>query len=173
MQSTLQHFRVQLVLHAQIRDLFLHSLELARTRGLLKGRSLQVALHTTPILRRGPRRTPNYLLADIRHKQGVSWDRILSVHDPEMCHGRKSNSQSFDGHKAAVAVDPPPRGPSQFITVVAVLLVNGPDAQCVLELMAHSERDNGVPVTATIADAAYGDGYTRQNYVDAPALFPL
>ena len=36
----------------------------------------------------------------------MSRNRIVSVHDPEMCHGRKSRSQRFDGHKAAVGVDP-------------------------------------------------------------------
>ena len=36
----------------------------------------------------------------------MSRNRIVSVHDPEMRHGRKSRSQRFDGHKAAVAVDP-------------------------------------------------------------------
>ena len=132
-----------------------------------------MALDTTPILRRGAVKDTYYLLADIRLKQGVSWDRILSVHDPEMCHGRKSSSQRFDGHKAAVAVDPAPRRPPQLITAVAVLSGNAPDAHGVLELVAQSERHTGVPVTATIADAAYRDGYTRQNSVDAPAFFPL
>ena len=41
--------------------------------------------------------------ADLR--DGVSRDRILSVHDPEMRHGHKSSSRRFDGHKAAVVVD--------------------------------------------------------------------
>ena len=34
-------------------------------------------------------------------KDGVSRDRMMSVHDPEMRHGRKSSSRRFDGHKAA------------------------------------------------------------------------
>ena len=34
-------------------------------------------------------------------KQGVSRDRIVSVHDPEMRHGRKSSSTRFDGHKTS------------------------------------------------------------------------
>jgi len=38
-------------------------------------------------------------------KEGVSRDRIVSVHDPEMRHGRKSSAKRFDGHKAAIAVD--------------------------------------------------------------------
>ena len=105
------------------------------------------------VARSGPGRTP----------QGVSQDRIVSVHDPEMRHGRKSSSQRFDGHKAAVAVDPE----SQLITAVAVLPGNAPDAQGALELVAQSERHIGVPVTETIADAAYGDGHTRQQFADA------
>ena len=55
--------------------------------------------------------------AGVRLKQGVSRDRIVSVHDPEMRYGRKSSSQRFDGHKAAIAVDPE----SQLITAVAML----------------------------------------------------
>ena len=34
-------------------------------------------------------------------KDGVSRDRMMSVHDPEMRHGHKSSSRRFDGHKAA------------------------------------------------------------------------
>ena len=33
-------------------------------------------------------------------KEGVSKDRMVSVHDPEMRHGHKSKSRRFDGHKA-------------------------------------------------------------------------
>jgi transposase len=34
-----------------------------------------------------------------RLRRGTSKDRILSVHDPKMCHGRKSWRQRFDGYK--------------------------------------------------------------------------
>ena len=36
-----------------------------------------------------------------------------------------------------------------------------------LELVAQSEQHTGLPATATIADAAYGDGHTRQQCADA------
>ena len=39
-------------------------------------------------------------------KQGVSPDRVVSVHDPEMRHGRKSASRRFDGYKAAIRLIP-------------------------------------------------------------------
>ena len=58
-------------------------------------------------------------------KQGVAKDRLLSVHDPEMRHGRKSASKRFDGYKAAVAVDTD----EPLITAVAVLAGNAPDAE--------------------------------------------
>ena len=38
-------------------------------------------------------------------KDGVSRDRMMSVHDPEMRHGHKSSSKRFDGHMAAIVVD--------------------------------------------------------------------
>ena len=38
-------------------------------------------------------------------KQGTAKDRLISVHDPEMRHGRKSASKRFNGHKTAVAVE--------------------------------------------------------------------
>ena len=41
-------------------------------------------------------------------KDGVSRDRMMSVHDPEMRHGHKSSSKRFDGHKAAIVVDTAP-----------------------------------------------------------------
>src|SRR5262249_49046465 len=37
--------------------------------------------------------------------EGTAPDRLVSLHDPEMRHGRKSASKRFDGHKAAVAVE--------------------------------------------------------------------
>jgi hypothetical protein len=40
-----------------------------------------------------------------RVKDGVARDRMPSVHDPEMRHGRKSKSQRFDGHKGEVVVE--------------------------------------------------------------------
>ena len=38
-------------------------------------------------------------------RDGVSKDRMMSVHDPEMRHGHKSSRRRFNGHKAAIVVD--------------------------------------------------------------------
>ena len=96
-------------------------------------------------------------------KDGVSRDRMMSVHDPEMRHGPKSSSRRFDGHKAAIVVDTD----SQLITAVEVLPGNAPDNLGALELVEQSEANTGVPVEEAMGDAAYGDGGTRQTFADA------
>jgi hypothetical protein len=95
--------------------------------------------------------------------EGVAKDRLVSMHDPEMRHGRKSASKRFDGHKAAVAVD----ADEQLITAVTVLPGNAQDRERALELVAESEANTGCAVAETLADGAYGDGETRQAFADA------
>lgn len=97
-----------------------------------------------------------------RLKQGVAHDRLVSVHDPEMRHGRKSRSKRFDGHKAAIAVD----ADSQLITAVEVLPGNAPDATHAMELTLASEENTGLAVVETVGDCAYGDGGTRQAFAE-------
>ena len=96
-------------------------------------------------------------------KEGVSRDRIPSVHDPEIRHGHKSSSVRFDGYKAAVAVDTD----SQLVTAVEVLPGNAPDNTGALELVEQSEHNTACQVEETIGDCAYGDGATRQAFADA------
>ena len=68
-------------------------------------------------------------------RDGVSKDRMLSVHDPELRHGHKSSRRRFNGHKAAIVVDTD----SQLITAVDVLPGNAPDNLGALELVERSE----------------------------------
>lgn len=110
------------------------------------------------------------LLQDVERKpegvdlrEGVSRDRIVSVHDPEMRHGHKSKAKRFDGHKVAIAVDPE----SQLITAVDVLPGNAPDNRDALSLVEETEENTGIKVEETIGDCAYGDGATRQEFADA------
>jgi len=96
-------------------------------------------------------------------KDGVSPDRIISVHDPEIRHGHKSSSLRFDGSKAAVAVDTD----SQLITAADVIPGNAPDKTGALELVKQSEENTGDPVAESMGDCVYGDGATRQAFLDA------
>ena len=85
-------------------------------------------------------------------RQGVARDRVVSVHDPQMRHGRKSKARRFDRHKAQMAVDTE----RQLITAVAVLPGNAADHEQALAV-----------VEETITDCAYGDGATRQAFAAA------
>ena len=96
-------------------------------------------------------------------RDGVSKDRMPSVHDPELRHGHKSSRRRFNGHKAAIVVDTD----SQLITAVDVLPGNAPDNLGALELVEQSEASTGAPVDEAMGDAAYGDGGTRQAFADA------
>lgn len=95
-------------------------------------------------------------------KGGVSKERVISVHDPEMRHGHKSSRRRFDGHKAAIVVDTD----TQLITAVEVLPGNAADNLGALELVEESEANTGVPAQEAMGDAAYGDGGTRQAFAD-------
>ena len=108
-------------------------------------------------------RTDDGVSLGVSLKDGVSRDRMLSVHDPEPRHRHQSSSRRFDGHKAAIVVDTD----SQLITAVAVLPGNAPDNLGALELVEQSEANPGVPVAEAMGDAAYGDGDTRQAFADA------
>ena len=111
------------------------------------------------------------LAQDIEHteegdpalKQGVAKDRIVSVHDPEERHGRKSKSGRFDGHKAAIAVDTK----SQLITAAEVLPGNSHDQTGALDLVDATEENTGTSVALTLGDCAYGGGATRKEFKEA------
>jgi len=93
-------------------------------------------------------------------KDGVAKDRVPSVTDPEMRHGRKSASRKFTGHKGAIAVDTG----SGVITAADVLPGNAPDNTDALALVQETSRNTGCEVAKVIGDCAYGDGATRREF---------
>ena len=93
-------------------------------------------------------------------KDGVAKDRVPSVADPEMRHGRKSASGKFTGHKGAIAVDTE----SGVITAADVLAGNAPDNTDALALVQETSRNTGCEVAKVIGDCAYGDGATRREF---------
>lgn len=96
-------------------------------------------------------------------REGVSPDRVVSVHDPQMRHGRKSAAKRFDGHKDVIAVDPE----SQLILEAAVLPGNARDHAQALDVVEQAEKNADVAIEETIGDCAFGAGQTRQEFVDA------
>jgi hypothetical protein len=95
--------------------------------------------------------------------EGVSPDRVVSVHDPQMRHGRKSATKRFDGHKEVIAVDPE----SQLIVAADVLPGNAQDHEQALRVVEQAEQNANVVVDETIGDCAFGDGQTRQEFAEA------
>ena len=96
-------------------------------------------------------------------RRGTSGERIVSVHDPEMRHGRKSASTRFDGHKAAVATDVE----SQLITAVDVMAGSAKDQEGSLDLIQQSEANTGLEVEAALGDCAYGSAGNRLEFAAA------
>src|SRR5436190_12093405 len=101
--------------------------------------------------------------AGVTIRQGTAPDRLVSIHDPEMRHGRKSARKRFDGHKGALAVDTD----EQLITAVDVLAGNAPDDEDALALVEQTEGATACAVDETDGDCAYGAGETRQAFADA------
>jgi transposase len=96
--------------------------------------------------------------------QGVASDRVISVVDPEMRHGRKSPSKRIDGYKSHLLTD----HDTELILGVTVTPANRPDGPQAAPLVAEAKAA-GVPVTEVLGDTAYGDGDTRVAVEEAGA----
>lgn len=95
--------------------------------------------------------------------QGVANERIISVHDPEMRHGRKSASHRFDGYKASIAVDTE----SKLITSVDVIAANAHDGSSTETPITHTEEQTEKEVETIIGDTAYGTVEQRLKHQSA------
>ena len=89
-------------------------------------------------------------------RRGVAADRVVSVVDPDMRHGRKSSSARVDGYKAHVLSD----HDTELVLGVSATAANEPDGPQAAPLVAAAKA-LGVPVAEELGDTAYGDGDTR------------
>jgi len=89
--------------------------------------------------------------------EGTAPDRIISITDPEMRHGRKSSAQRFDGFKAAVTTEQS----SEMILDIQDLRAAGSDGQALMPTIERVEQHVGVTVERIIGDGAYGSGENR------------
>lgn len=110
-------------------------------------------------------------------KRGVAKDRVLSVHDPEMRHGRKSARNRFDGHKGEVVVD----AESGVVLDTSVKAGNAHDAAGSMEAVGRAEEtlcaafedapeteaEGAAEIEATLGDCAYGTAQNRRAFADA------
>lgn len=96
-------------------------------------------------------------------KQGTKTDRVVSTTDPEMRHGRKSQTNTFNGYKAAVAVD----AEHGVVLATDVLAGNAHDSEGAAELAASAGKSAKQPVDTVLGDAAYGSISTRDEITKA------
>jgi transposase len=105
-----------------------------------------------------------------RLHRGTRPDRILSLVDPEMRHGRKSQHHRFDGYKLAVAATD---SDEPLICAVEVAPANAPDgaaAAALVDAQPFTRRPARV-----LGDTAYGLGPVRAELArrDVDVLAPL
>ena len=86
--------------------------------------------------------------------QGTAEDRIVSLTDPQMRHGRKSSAHRFDGFKASVSIDQE----SELILDIDDLNANAGDGQALMPSIDRVEAHTGVQVERAIGDGAYVTG---------------
>lgn len=89
-------------------------------------------------------------------RRGVARERMPSVADPEMRHGRKSSGTTYDGHKAHVAVE----SESGIVTSVDVTAPSEPEGGCFGDLVEETEELTGSVVEEALGDSAYGTART-------------
>jgi DDE family transposase len=87
----------------------------------------------------------------------VAKDRVLSVVDPQMRVGHKSQRQSWAGYKVHIAEEPQ----SELITSVEVRPANEYDAEAALGLMKRQEESVGLLPKEVLCDGAYGSADVR------------
>lgn len=92
-----------------------------------------------------------------RLRQGIAKDRIVSTSDPEMRHGRKSQSRRFDGHKLHLVEEES----TELILGVDIGPGNGGDGALAAPLIEQA-NEAGVEIHEVVGDMAYGDGDTRE-----------
>jgi len=89
--------------------------------------------------------------------KGTATDRIISITDPEMRHGRKSSAHLFNGFKVSVSTDQH----SEMILDIADVTASGSDGAHLLPMIERVEAQADVTVERAIGDGAYGSGKNR------------
>ena len=88
--------------------------------------------------------------AEVQIRQGVAKDRVVSVGDPEMRHGHKSQNRRWDGYKAHVSVT----AESEFITAIEITAANVHDSKAARDLI-EAQEEHGFAPDAYVGDMAY------------------
>lgn len=96
--------------------------------------------------------------------QGTAPDRIISIVDTEMRHGRKTSSAKYDGYKAHIAVqNVAPSEGARLITGVEVTGGNVADGNVAKPLLQERKELTGSMPHEVMGDTAYGSPGVREN----------
>lgn len=87
----------------------------------------------------------------VKMSDGTAKDRIISTHDPEMRHGRKSKVQKSDGYKCSIITG---GAKAQIVVGVDVAPANVPDSSALGTLIEQAES-NRSPLDSLFGDSAY------------------
>ena len=93
--------------------------------------------------------------------QQVAPDRVISVVDPDMRHGRKTSSLKFDGYKAHVSAQNRAVGQGAFVTGVVVTGGNVADGDAAPAVLADRQANTGALPQGLMGDTSYGGTSVR------------
>jgi hypothetical protein len=91
---------------------------------------------------------------NVQIAKGTATDRVISVTDPEMRHGRKSVSKRFAGFKASVTTEQS----SELIMDIDDMPANDRDGEELVLTIERVEQHSDVAVERVIGDGAYLSG---------------
>jgi transposase len=85
--------------------------------------------------------------------EGTAKDRIISINDPEMRHGRKTSAKLHDGFKGEIITG---GENSELVVAFDVMPANVPDGRKMGELIDQA-TENGQDISKLYGDSAYND----------------
>ena len=97
--------------------------------------------------------------------EGTAPDRIISMTDTQMRHGRKSAARRFDGFKNSVSTELT----SELILDITDVPAPGSDGAHLIPTIERVEAHAGVTVERVIGDGAYGSGDNRAACANYPS----
>jgi len=105
-----------------------------------------------------------------RLHRGTRSGRVLSVHDTEMRHGRKSQHQRFDGYKLSAAATNTDTPLIMAVEVAPACEQDGPQAKPLVEQQREERRPERL-----LGDTAYGSGPVRAELaaIEVEVLAPV
>ena len=89
--------------------------------------------------------------------QGTAADRLISLTDPQMRHGRKSKAHLFNGFKTVVSAEQS----SELLLDIADVTASGSDGEHLMPTIERVEANAGVTVERVLGDGAFGSGENR------------